>query len=93
MQTTRECKLLDLREHDGRFYFHFGSGDDFTEKLQAFKRAFHYRERAWNGERKEWSVPATEESEAKLAAIFSPMPPNASPSSGPSCPCFETKEV
>lgn len=73
MQTTRECKILDLREHDGRFYFRFGSGDDFTEKLQAFKRAFHYRERAWDGERKEWSVPATGESEAKRAAIF----PNA----------------
>lgn len=76
MQTTRECKLLDLREYDGRYYFRFGSGDDFAEKLEVFKRAFHYRERAWDSERREWSVPATEESEATLSAIF----PNAADS-------------
>ena len=33
MQTIRECKLLDLREYDGRFFFRFGSGDDFAGKL------------------------------------------------------------
>ena len=73
MQTTRECKLLDLREQEGRYYFRIGSGDDFAAKLEAFKRAFHHRERTWDSERKEWSVPATEESEAKLIALF----PNA----------------
>jgi hypothetical protein len=69
----RECLMLDLREHDGRYYFRFGSGDNFAEKLDTFKRDFHYQVRSWDSERKTWSVPATEESEAKLAEIF----PNA----------------
>jgi hypothetical protein len=69
----RECLMLDLRERDGRYHFRFGSSDDSAEKLDAFKKAFHYRDRAWDSERKIWSVPATEESEAKLAEIF----PNA----------------
>jgi hypothetical protein len=65
--------MVDLREYDGRYYFRIGSGDDFAEKVDALKAAFHYRDRGWDPEAKEWSVPATEESEKKLAAIF----PNA----------------
>jgi len=73
MQAIRECKLLDLREHDGRFYIRFGSGDDFADKLAAFKKAFAINERRWHEQDKQWSVWATPENEAKLAAIF----PNA----------------
>jgi hypothetical protein len=68
-----QCKMVDLREHDGRYYFRIGSGDNFATAVDALKAAFSYRDRGWDPEAKEWSVPATEENEEKLAAIF----PNA----------------
>lgn len=56
MQAIRECKVLDLHEYDGRFFFRFGSGDDpstssgrrFADKLAAFKKAFAINERRWH---------------------------------------------
>jgi hypothetical protein len=64
------CKMVDLREHDGRYYFRIGSGDNFATAVDALKASFRYQVRGWDPEAKEWSVPATEESEKKLAAIF-----------------------
>jgi hypothetical protein len=68
-----KVKLLDLREHAGRYYFRISSGDDFAAAVTALKKAFPYTERGWNPDTKEWDVPADETSEAKLCAIF----PNA----------------
>jgi hypothetical protein len=69
----RECQMLDLKEANGRYYFRFGSGEDFAEKLSRLKELFDYRERTWNPETKEWSVPATISSERRLEKVF----PNA----------------
>ncbi len=68
-----QVKMLDLREHGKRYYFRVSSGDDFNGAITALKNAFHYTIRTWNPDTKEWSVPATEESEEKLSVIF----PNA----------------
>jgi hypothetical protein len=59
-------KLLDLREHAGRYYFRIGGGDDFNA-------AIAYTDRNWNPDTRKWDDPATRYSEDCLIAIF----PNA----------------
>jgi hypothetical protein len=73
--TIQGARLLDLQKREGYYRFRI-AGDEFSfsEALKAVKRAFiHGRERHYNPETHEWIVPATEESEQKLSAIF----PNA----------------
>lgn len=66
-----DAELLDLREFEGRYYFRIKGGDvGFWDALDAVKSAFHPRVRRYNKEKKEWSVPAEEESEDKLCVIF-----------------------
>lgn len=64
-------RMLDLREQNGRYYFKLANGEDFWDTIRLLKNSFRPREREYNGETKEWSVPATRVNEAKLAMIFS----------------------
>ena len=64
-------KILDLRQHDGRYYFRIGKGGDFRDAIYLIKTTFNPTERDYDDDTKEWSVPATRLSEAKLTMIFS----------------------
>ena len=64
-------KMLDLRKQNNRYYFKIGQGEDFRDTVRLLKNTFRPREREYNGETKEWSVPATPLNEVKLAMIFS----------------------
>lgn len=69
-----ESRLLDLQHVDDRYLFRFGHGEDLPAKVAAVKRAFAPAERTYDPDKNHlWSVPATPDSERKLAAIF----PNA----------------
>ena len=64
------AKIVDVVEENGRYHFRVKGGDDFNDAITALKEAFHYTERTWDPDTKEWSVAATEENEEKLAEIF-----------------------
>ena len=64
-------KMLDLRQQGNSYYFKLDSGDDFWDTVRLLKNAFRPRERAYNPDTREWSVPATPLNEEKLAMIFS----------------------
>jgi len=62
--------ILDLRKEDSYYYFKLGQGADFWDTIRLLKNTFQPKEREYNPETKEWSVPATAINEAKLAMIF-----------------------
>jgi hypothetical protein len=68
------AKIIDVVEENGRYFFkvqaRYGDDDDFNKTIAALKEEFHYTERGWNPETKEWNVAATEENEERLAEIF-----------------------
>ena len=64
------AKIVDVRKHNGRYYFKVKGGDDFNDAILALKKTLHFTERGWNAETKEWDVAATEESERRLARVF-----------------------
>lgn len=64
-------KMLDLRKHNNRYYFRLADGDDFWDTIRLLKNTFRPKERGYDPDTKEWSVPATPVNEAKLAMIFS----------------------
>jgi len=63
-------KMLDLRKHNGRYYFRLDSSDDFWDTIRLLKATFQPRERDYNPDTREWSVPISAQNGAKLAAIF-----------------------
>ena len=63
--------MRDVREHDGRYHFRVGKGNGFGDTIHLIKTTFRPQERDYDDNTKEWSVPATELNEAKLAMIFS----------------------
>lgn len=66
-----DAKLMDLREHEDRYYFRISGSDvGFWDALSAVKEAFHPQVRRYDPDKKEWSVPAEEEHEDKLCVIF-----------------------
>jgi len=69
----KDAEMLDIREHNGRYYFSVSGGDcGFHDAIEAIKEAFVFgKERRYHPEKKEWSVPATRECEARLCNIFS----------------------
>ena len=67
----KPCKLLDLKLLNGRYYFTWGKGDDWWEKLAKVKHLFNeIGERNFEVETSLWDVPATERSENILMGIF-----------------------
>ena len=67
-------RMLDLRKHNNRYYFRLANGEDFWDTVRLLKNTFRPREREYNDETKEWSVPATPVNGAKLVMIFSNAP-------------------
>lgn len=65
------AKMVDLREHDGRYYFRVAGGDGFWDTVKLLKNTFGSHERDFDDDTKEWSVLATEVNEVKLAVVFS----------------------
>jgi len=67
----KPCKLLDLKLLNGRYYFTWGKGDDWWDKLAKVKELFDEPgERNFVVETSLWDVPATERSENLLKGIF-----------------------
>ena len=64
------ARITDVVEEGGRYHFRVKGGEDFNDAITALKEEFHYTERTWDPDTKEWSVAATEASEEKLADIF-----------------------
>lgn len=66
-----ECKITEIREQAGWWYFKFGNGRDFQAKVEAIKSEFIYiHERRYDPDRKEWAVIANDHSLEKLSRIF-----------------------
>jgi hypothetical protein len=63
-------KMLDLRKQNNRYYFKLGRGPDFQATVRLLKNAFNPKDRTYDDETHEWSVPADTVSEAKLSMIF-----------------------
>jgi len=63
-------KMLDLRRDGNRYYFRLDQGEDFWEAVRLLKATFKPAERQYHPDTKEWSVPATPTSEARLSTIF-----------------------
>jgi len=63
-------RMLDLRQEERRYCFRIAQDEDFWDTVRLLKNTFKPSQRSYNDATREWSVPASPVSEAKLAMIF-----------------------